>query len=259
LVISGSEDRSWDVDQDGYPTVVQITERLAAKEDGRHDSGSQVTSKVGADSNIAKSPYHGRVSHSNSKRRADGRNERVGRVEVGPDDHADEAIDEEFGQEEIPQIPNKANVNSTPVPWAKLESLTSTVVHQSLASSNTLLLEHLNLRPVHAEHEKTSDKSTEDLTENIMRYLPPWKPLPDGEANRDGRVEVASRRGCARNDGKGDADGESPSDLKERPECYYAHWTLEVQGEGGNGSNTGEAGHTLPNILRERVFNWTYT
>ena len=79
-----------------------------------------------------------------------------------------------------------------------------------------------------------------------MRDLLPRKPLPDRKRNRDGRVEVAPRSGRARQDGKGDADGERPPDLEDGGESREAEVLLHHLGrgrgecEGGDGGDTGE-------------------
>lgn len=65
--------------------------------------------------------------------------------------------------------------------------------------------------------------------------------MPDGEADCDGRVEVAPGCRSAGDDGECDSDCKSPADLKEGAECGYADGAFGIEGEGGNGCDAGEA------------------
>ena len=73
-----------------------------------------------------------------------------------------------------------------------------------------------------------------------MGDFSPWEALPIGEADCDGRVEMASGGGCRGDDGEGDTDGETPSDLEDGAEGGGADWVFGVEVEGGNGGDAGE-------------------
>lgn len=115
LIIPRREDGRGDIHQDGDPAIVEIGEGFAAEEDGGDDAGAQVTGEVGADGDVGEAPDHGAVGQADGEGRADGGDERVGRVEVGPDDDADEGVDEEFGEEEEAEV-------SIPLVLAKIDS-----------------------------------------------------------------------------------------------------------------------------------------
>lgn len=68
--------------------------------------------------------------------------------------------------------------------------------------------------------------------------------LPEPETNRDSRVEMTTRCGSAGDDGKGDTEGESETDLEERTKgrnekASGCRITSNGNSEGGNGRNTG--------------------
>lgn len=104
----------------------------------------------------------------------------------------------------------------------------SAVIHQTFARSDALGFERLDFRPVHADQQQAGDKGTEDLTEDVMRHLLPWEPLPDGEADGDCWVEVSARGRSTGDDGEGDTNGKGPSDLEERSECGNPGFVFEV-------------------------------
>lgn len=246
LVVARREDGRRDVHQDGDPAVIQIGEGLPAEEDGGHDPSAQVSSEIGADGDAGETPDHGAVGEADGEGGADGRDEGVGRVEVGPDHDADEGVDEEFGEEEvtevavfvfhvrqhcllppIPQCSEKGgggerekgeNSRLVRIRESTQDTRRTPVIHQPFPCGDTLLLEHLDLRPVHPHHQQPGDEGAEDLAENVVRHFLPRKPLPDGEADGDGGVEMAARGGGAGDDGEGDADGEGPADLEEGAE-----------------------------------------
>lgn len=89
----------------------------------------------------------------------------------------------------------------------------STIVYQSFASSNTLGFECLNLWPVHTHHQKSSNKSTEDLADDVVWDFLPREPLPNGEAYRDGWIEMAARGWSTGDYGEGNPNGECPTNL----------------------------------------------
>ena len=73
-----------------------------------------------------------------------------------------------------------------------------------------------------------------------MGHFLPGETLPVGETDGDGWVEVAAGGGCAGDDCKGDADGETPADLKKAAECGGAVGLFGVEGEGGDCGDAGE-------------------
>lgn len=104
LIIPRRENRRRNIHQNRNPTIAQVAEGFATEEDGSDDTGAEVTGEVGADGDVGKAPDHGAVGETDSEGGADGGDERVGGVEVGPDDDADEGVDEEFGEEEVAEI-----------------------------------------------------------------------------------------------------------------------------------------------------------
>lgn len=104
LVVARREERRGHVDQDGDPAVVHVAEGLAAEEDGGHDARAQVAGEVGGDGDVGEAPDHGGVREADGERGAGRGDERVRRVETGPDDDADVGVDEEFGQEEVAEV-----------------------------------------------------------------------------------------------------------------------------------------------------------
>ncbi len=105
FIVPGREDGGGDIDQDGDPAVVKISEGFAAEENGGHDPGAEIAGQVGADGDVGEAPDHGGVGEADGEGGAGGGDEGVGGVEVCPDDEADEAVDEEFGEEEVAEIP----------------------------------------------------------------------------------------------------------------------------------------------------------
>lgn len=104
LIIPRREQRRRHIDQDCDPAVIHIAERLAAEEDGRHDSRSEITGHVRGDGDVGEAPDHGSVCETDGEGSAGGRDEGIGRVETGPDYDADVGVDEEFGQEEVAEV-----------------------------------------------------------------------------------------------------------------------------------------------------------
>ena len=104
LIIPRREQRRRHIDQDCNPAVVHVAEGFATEEYSRHDPRSKVTSEVCRNRNIGKAPDHGSVCETDGERGAGCRDERVRRVETGPDNDADVGVDEEFGQEEVAEI-----------------------------------------------------------------------------------------------------------------------------------------------------------
>ena len=105
LIIRRREQRRRHIDQDGNPAIIHIAKRFAAKEDGRHDPRPEVSGQVGGDGDVGEAPNHGGVREADGEGGAGGGDEGVRGVEAGPDDDADVGVDEEFGQEEVAEVP----------------------------------------------------------------------------------------------------------------------------------------------------------
>lgn len=103
-IVTGREDGGGDIKQDGDPAVVEIGEGFAAEEYGGHDPDAEIAGEVGADGDVGEAPDHGCVGEADGEGGAGGGDEGVGGVEVRPDDEADEAVDEEFSEEEVAQV-----------------------------------------------------------------------------------------------------------------------------------------------------------
>lgn len=104
FVVSSGEQRSGNIDEDRNPRVIHVAEGFAAKENGCNDSGAQVTSEIGRDRDVGETPNHGTVCKTygeGSRLRA---HEGICRVQAGPDDDANIAVDEELNKEEIAKI-----------------------------------------------------------------------------------------------------------------------------------------------------------
>ena len=75
-----------------------------------------------------------------------------------------------------------------------------------------------------------------------MWYFFPGEALPAGEADCDGWVEVATGGGGTGDDGEGDANGETPTNLEDAAEGGDADGGGAVDGKACYGCDTGEAG-----------------
>ena len=62
--------------------------------------------------------------------------------------------------------------------------------------------------------------------------------MPDSKGDRNGRVKVPSRSGSAGDDGKGNANGEGPTNLKERTESSHAKRVREIECEASDRSDS---------------------
>lgn len=114
--------------------------------------------------------------------------------------------------------------------------------HQRFAGGQCFGLEGGDLRPVHANHEHSGDEGPENLGEDVVGHFPPREALPEGEADRDGGVEVASGRRSAGDDGEGDANPEGPADLEKRAVGRDANGLSGVEKEGRCCCYAGETG-----------------
>ena len=113
LIVGRSEKRRGHVDQYRNPAVIQIAKGFAAEEDGRNDSGSQVTSQVRGDGNVGETPDHGCVGETDGEGGGGGGYEGVGGVEARPDYDADVGVYEEFGEEEVAEVAGQLFSNMT--------------------------------------------------------------------------------------------------------------------------------------------------
>lgn len=88
-----------------------------------------------------------------------------------------------------------------------------------------------------------------------MWYFSPWEALPAGEADRNCWVEVTTRGGSTGDDGEGDTNGETPTDLEDAAEGGNAEGGGAVNGEGCYGCDTGETGSSsvTDSVLDEGV------
>lgn len=101
LIVRRREQRRRHIHQYRYPTVIQIRKGFAAEKYGGDNAGAEVTGQVGGDGDVGEAPDHAAVGEADGVRGAGGGDEGIGWVEAGPDDDADEGVDEEFGEEEI--------------------------------------------------------------------------------------------------------------------------------------------------------------
>ena len=75
-----------------------------------------------------------------------------------------------------------------------------------------------------------------------MRYFSPGKALPAGEADCDSWIEMATGGRSTGDDGEGNANGETPTDLEDAAEGGNAEGGGAVKSEACYGCDTGEAG-----------------
>ena len=168
LIIAGGKERCRHVDQYRNPAVVKITKGFSAKEDGGHDSGSQVTSEVRGDGNVGETPDHGGVGETDGEGSGRGGYEGVGGVKACPDYDADVGVYEEFGEEEVAEVAGQLFSNGTywgyrggffkSGMYIRLVRIRKrakntrhpTVRHQWFPSGQALRLECRNFRPVHS-------------------------------------------------------------------------------------------------------------
>ena len=152
------------------------------------------------------------------------RHEGVCWIEARPDHDTDEAVDEELLKEEVPLV------RLVGVGVCAEDTSYATVVVDCTMGLEISGLGGLDLGPIAAHEQETGDESTEDLREDVVRDFLPGEALPDGEADRDGGVEVASGDWCTGDDSEGDADCKCPADLEERAEDGYAEFCTDAVG-----------------------------
>ena len=248
FVVGGGEDGGGDVDEDADPRV--DGEGALAEEDGGDDAGAEVTGEVGGDGVAGEAPDHDGVGDADGEGDGDGGDEGVGRVEAGPDDDADEAVDEELLEEEV------ALVGLVGVGEGAEDAGDAAVEGRRAVRLEVERFCRLDLRPVAAHQQQAGDEGAEDLAEDVVRDLAPREPLPDGEADRDGRVKVATGDGGTGDDGERDADRKRPADLEDGAEDgdaeFFAGGGGSGEGEGGDGGNAGEAAGISVCCIRKR-------
>ena len=244
LVVARSEDGGRDVDEDTDPRVGR--EGALAEEDGGDDAGAQVPGEIGGDGVAGEAPDHDGVGDADGEGDGDGGDEWIRRVEAGPDDDADEAVDEELLEEE------EALIGLVGVGEGAEDAGDAAVEGRRAVGLEVERFGGLDLRPVAAHQQQARDEGAEDLAEDVVRDLAPREALPDREAERHRRVEVATGDGGARDDSEGDADRERPADLENGAEDgdaeFFAGGGGGGEGEGGDGGDAGEAA--------EWVYQW---
>ncbi|KAL9107398.1 MAG: hypothetical protein Q9227_007682 [Pyrenula ochraceoflavens] len=243
LVVGRGEDGGGDVDQDRNPGVRVVKgEGFLAEEDGGHDAGAQVTREVCGDGVGGEAPDHDAVGETDGEGDADGGDEGVGGVEAGPDDDADEAVDEEFLEEEV------ALVGLVGVGEDAEDGGGAAVEDCGAVLGDVGVSKCGDLGPVGAHEDHAGHEGAEDLGEDVVGDFAPGEALPEGETDGDGWVEVTARDGGAGDDGKGDTDSEGHTDgedvAKGRGGWLYADFGGRVGNgkiKGGHCSNSGEA------------------
>lgn len=158
-------------------------------------------------------PDHGCVDEANGERHAGGRDKGVGRVEAGPDDEADCAVDEELDEEEIAKVglrrqrhghedaggPAGVDGAATGGDARRGEGRDLLVVlpvhHQcgkEAAEDPGGASGESVCREVQEWVARASRRGGDALREDVQRHLAPWEALPVGEADGHGRIEVAA-------------------------------------------------------------------
>ena len=187
LIVSCREKRGGDINQNADPAVSVVErEGLAAEKDGRHNASAQITSEVGGDGVAGEAPDHDSIRQADGEGDTRCRDEGIRGIETGPDHDPDEAVDEELLEEQI-----------------SLVGLVGIRVHTQDARHAAIVMHRpfplqvdrfggLDLRPVAAHQQETGHEGAKDLGEDVVRNLLPREARPDGEGDRDGRVEVAT-------------------------------------------------------------------
>lgn len=187
LVVARGEDGGGDVDEDADPGVAVVKgEGLLAEEDGGDHPRAQVPGQVRGDGVARETPDHGRVRDADRKGDRHGADERVGRVQARPDDDADVAVDEPLLHEQV------TLVGLVRVGERAEDAGHAAVVHRGAVLTEVDFLGGRDLRPVATHQQQAGHEGAKDLCKDVMRHFLPGKPLPDREANGDGRVEVAT-------------------------------------------------------------------
>jgi hypothetical protein len=237
LVVARREDGRGHVHQDADPRI--HGEGVAAEKDGRYDARAKVTSEISGDGIGREAPHHNGVGDADGEGDRDGRYERVGGVEASPDDDADEAVDEEFLEEEV------ALVRLICIGECAEDARHAAVKGGSAVRFQVNGLGSLDLGPVAPHQQQGRDEGAEDLGEDVVGHFAPGEALPDGEADGDGGVEMAAGDRGAGDDGESNADGEGPANLEDGAEHGDAELLSSSgscrEGEGCDGRDTGEA------------------
>lgn len=199
-----------------------VREGFLAEENGSDHACPEISGCVGRDGVNSESPNHASVCETNGERDRDRRDEWIGGVETRPDDQSDKAIHHEFLEEQMSLI-RLVRVRE------RTEDTSRTAIeHSSTMRSNVRSAQSTDLRPITAHQHQARDKRPDNLADDVVRYFLPGETLPDGERDRDGRIEVATGDGGAGDDGEGDAEGEGEADLQDV--------AVEGYGEGARGA-----------------------
>ena len=88
--------------------------------------------------------------------------------------------------------------------------------------------------PVHAHKQHSGHECSKNLREYIVGNLSPGESLPDGEANRNGWIEVPTGSRGTGDNSKSNADSESPADLEDAAEgCRIRLRSIGIEGSDG--------------------------
>lgn len=236
LVESSGHHHGRDADQDTNGRVVLISERLTPKEDGGHDSRTQVSRHVHAQRIGSKAPCHGAVSQANNKGSNSRRDKWVGRVDARPDDETDEAVAEELGKEDISHRLVRVGKRAQ-------DTRRGTVCNKRFSSSEQSFLHLNNLLVVNPHEHQSGNEAAEELAKDVMRHLLQRKPLPHAQRNRHSRTEVPTRGRRTSNNGKGNTKRKREADGEEAAKGRGADRVGGVEGEGGDGADAGQDVH----------------
>ena len=101
LIIPRCENRSRYIHQNRNPAIIHKRESFPAEENGRNNTRAEITGKVGADTDVCETPDHVCVCKTDDEGSAGGGYKGICWVKTGPDNDANEGVDEEFDEEEI--------------------------------------------------------------------------------------------------------------------------------------------------------------
>ena len=249
LIVACREYRRRYVHQNTNPRIGRKGAR--AEEDGSYNARAEVTGEIGGDGVSCEAPDHNGVGDADGEWYGNGGDEGVCRVKARPDHDADEAVDEEFLEEEVTLV---CLVGI----WKRAEDARHAAVEGRRAVRLQVeCLGGLDLGPVAAHQQQACDESAKDLREDVVGDFAPREALPDSEAECDSGVEVATGNRGAGDDGERDADCEGPTDLEDRAEdgdaYFFASGGGGSEGEGCNGGNTGEAEGACQVLYSDRL------
>lgn len=193
LVEASGRQRGRDVDEDTDGGVGHVAKSVAAEENCGDDARAQVTGEVGGDGDARETPDHDGVSEADGEGGGGRGDEGVGRVEAGPDDHADVEVDEEFDEEEEAVGLREGFRVGWGTRGEDAEDAGGTAVEDG---AETLAGDfggvERDLLVVLAVDEEAGEEGAEDLGEDVVGDFFPGETLPDGEGDGHGRVEMTS-------------------------------------------------------------------